>query len=373
MKIGILTMNSLHNYGGLLQGYALQKYIERQGHHVELINYQKTSKNPLYWKLLLYISKLTIQSIKYCYSNKKHNSSINKSPYSDTINKKFIEFRKKMRYSHIVDDNNINTYVLNYDLIIVGSDQVWGYLYDKKLTFFLDFLPTQAKRISYAACSPTKYIPFFQKKKIQLLLNKFSAISVRDNTTLSMISQLKVKTPTLIVVDPTMLISFDECTAVKQISSPYILVYILGNEISGGSDKVRIQLKKKYNNIPIVAVEIPFISEEAKKIADIIIKDASPEEWLSLIKYATFVFTDSFHGILFSIKSHIDFIGYYSSESRASRLIDLQKDLALPNIVKHADEACKYIETEAPINYCKVDQMLKIKIKESQSFLRTYL
>ena len=51
MKIGILTQPLLSNYGGLLQNYALQQTLIRDGHEVETldhVNYGKFRRNIKY-------------------------------------------------------------------------------------------------------------------------------------------------------------------------------------------------------------------------------------------------------------------------------------------------------------------------------------
>ena len=75
-----------------------------------------------------------------------------------------------------------------------------------------------------------------------------------------------------------------------------------------------------YKNIKVIALTV---YEENVSYADETIKNASPSEWMWYIKNAQFVFTDSFHGEVFSIKFNKDFYVYYVEENRASRIIDL--------------------------------------------------
>ena len=159
-------------------------------------------------------------------------------------------------------------------------------------------------------------------------MNKFHSISVRDNTTYKLISPLLNNAQPTIVADPTLLYNFNEIIKTKRIiSEPYLFVYILGAEIKEGHSYIIQQMKKEYQFSKIVAVCIPNISLEGEKIADISYRDASPEQWLNLFYHAQCVYTDSFHGCMFSLKFNKGFIGYYISESRASRLIDLKSNL----------------------------------------------
>ena len=40
MKIGIITFQCAHNYGAVLQAYALKEYLKTLGYSVNIINYR---------------------------------------------------------------------------------------------------------------------------------------------------------------------------------------------------------------------------------------------------------------------------------------------------------------------------------------------
>jgi hypothetical protein len=136
-KIGILTFHYSNNYGGVLQSFALQKSIESMGYDSEIINFIPSSYRPTSIKNNLGISKnifkSKIEDLNIITIAKKINIM---KEYSNTITEKFDIFRNnEMKLSKRVDENSIEMILNNYDVIIVGSDQVWN--------------PTQRKRPEY--------------------------------------------------------------------------------------------------------------------------------------------------------------------------------------------------------------------------------
>jgi len=368
MKIGILTMHYQSNYGGMLQSYALYKILSNKGYDVKLIDFRETNKNSfidIIYKIgLAFYKDVLLQRIDDIHVKRK----IKRAPNPIELSRKFESFKKKYNilYTQTVHEKEIPHLICKFDCIIVGSDQVWTNLGKRQLPYLLDNCNNYGgKIISYAACSANKAIPFYNKIKLKKLLNKFHSISVRDNTTYKLISPLLNNAQPTIVADPTLLYNFNEIIKTKRIiSEPYLFVYILGAEIKEGHSYIIQQMKKEYQFSKIVAVCIPNISLEGEKIADISYRDASPEQWLNLLYHAQCVYTDSFHGCMFSLKFNKGFIGYYISESRASRLIDLKKQFNLNNIIEKSSEY-----ENISIDYKTINK----KITELQSTSITFL
>lgn len=344
MRIGILTFHFGNNYGGILQCYALQKYLKKIGHDVEIINY-KPSNNVAFISRLIRKLK-TINSLSVfinvlinAVSAKKiqgNNSEI--LLHKKNILTVFDDFRKDwLCLSDLVNEDTIGNLSQKYDAIIVGSDQVWTSLYDKKAIYFLEWAPLyHGKRIAYAACSAHS---FATKKRSVLLreyFKRFDLITVRDQTTQQLVEQISNIKPE-IVADPTLLHNFSEFIT-SNIVSPYILTYILGSEIRGGHDQALMKIKEKYGSLPVKSIIIPGFNNNVAKYSDEQYYDISPQEWIDMFNKATFVYTDSFHGVMFAIKFNKPFIAYYADVIRSSRLIDLKKRLELMNIITDTSE-----------------------------------
>lgn len=48
MKVGIITYHRAHNYGAVLQCYALQEVLKRMGHDTQIIDYRQPFIEKLY-------------------------------------------------------------------------------------------------------------------------------------------------------------------------------------------------------------------------------------------------------------------------------------------------------------------------------------
>lgn len=277
MKIGILTHPLEVNYGGILQAYALSTVLKEMGHKVEVLN-RKYDK-PLYKRLLIQL--LTTFGFAR-YNNPKY---IHLRKFvSDNINYSRSFYNSLQLHKHVKQHG--------FNAVIVGSDQVWrsDYAMSFGFDYFLDFVPTGISRISYAASfglSDWLYTPE-QTKRIKELLNTFKATSVRETSgKLLCVDNLNINPK--VVLDPTLLLTaehYSKISSPRQLSAPYIFVYWLG------TDEEKQKALSKFT-----------LSEY--KLVDISLRGESPlmpvEDWLSYIKYAEHVVTDSFHGCVFSI------------------------------------------------------------------------
>lgn len=360
MNIGILTMNYKKNYGGILQTYGLSEYLKSLGHNVKIINYQNSGKQSFH-SILSRIDSLLIKFIS------KKKALIPKENLSKQYLQNFIDFRNDyLDYTEEVNENCISKYNKFFDVIIIGSDQIWNGVNSNKLIYYFDW-DYSGKKIAYAACTILQESPFFQKKKISKLLNKFNHISVRDENTADYVYKHALIKPQ-IVVDPSCLWDYQEFISKPPLNKPYILTYILSNEINGGNDKAIKIIKEYIGDYTVVSLNIPSVSVISKSIADIFINDATPQEWVNYFYHASFIFTDSFHGIMFSLKFKKPFIGYMKEGQRKSRLQDLINRFELKNIISNINQISDLLSEET-FNYSKIDQILDREIQSSKSFI----
>ena len=268
-KIGIVTLNGYKNYGNRLQNYALEEFLRSLDYDVETIWITNLKK---------YLKEL------YC-----RNCRFNK----DKIRfYKFYKFSKKnnsIRY--FFRKNNISK---NYDYFVLGSDQVWNYEFE---TFcddmFLSFSDRE-KNIAYAASFGFEKMPENMKGIYKKGLANFKAISVREETGITIINNLDKALKPTIVIDPTLLLSAQKWRSIETkpkgfINEKYVLNYFLG-DIPNKINKEIIDYAKK-NNYAIINV----LDEKDKYYT------SDPSEFLFLIRNASLVCTDSFHSTVFSI------------------------------------------------------------------------
>lgn len=280
MKIAILTHPLISNYGGILQAYALSAYLRRNGHDVMILNRQSN---------MPYINRL-IKSLLIFIHHPRYNNPRYK--FLAQFVKRNIDYSKPLWTTR-----DLNTFVdsNNFDIVIVGSDQVWrsDFAMNYEYNYFLDFVPTKIKKVSYAASfglSNWKYTNE-QTKRIRELIKEFTAISVREDEGVELCYD-NLNINACHVLDPTMLLrdkDYDKIISKRIISENYIFVYWLGSEE---------EKKKALSNTHI----------DNRRIVDISLRGSevlmSIEDWLSYIKYADIVITDSYHGCVFSLLFH---------------------------------------------------------------------
>lgn len=301
MNIGIVTFWWSHdNYGQLLQCYALQRYLKEKGHNAYLIRYDSNS-DILPKNILRFIKKNLMSvytKIKFYKSIKKRNFDVFRQDYiaqSKNIYKSISELRNNPPKA---------------DIYIVGSDQVWSCIMSpiqrkKNLAsaYFLDFGNNNVKRISYAASWGTDNISPEYEAFITPLLNRFSAVSVREKTGIALCKKCGVQKP-VCVPDPTFLLSAKEyCNELlrEQVTydDDYIMLYLLNNTFNFNKQKIFDFAKN--NKLQVKYVTGNGLTDSYEKIY------ATIPEWLNLIKNAKYVITNSFHCSVFSVLFHKQF------------------------------------------------------------------
>lgn len=371
MKIGILTFHYSNNYGGVLQCYALQETIKKMGYDVEVINYIPSSynansifnslglsKNPFKNKNILEI--LNCVKIKY-----KHNKK--------TTNE-FENFRSNyVNLSIKVDENSLDSIIENYDLIITGSDQVWNPSQRNKRAYFLNFEEKyKGFKISYAADSTIASVSEEDKLKLEKILNEFNYISVRNDHSRLFVKNIINKDCT-IVADPTLLHDFNELCQEKY-NSEYILTYVIGEEINGSHDKTIEKIKQVYRNIPVYSIIISNMNFKIYNYADKTFYNLGPKQWVNMFKNAKFIYTDSFHGVLFSLKFHKPFLAYYTESLRATRFIDLKNRYKIDRfIIENIDDIERKESLKHIPNFDEIDNIIEKQVNVSIEYLNTVL
>lgn len=363
-ETGILTFHYSTNFGGVLQSYALYKFLEYREINVEVIDYIPSSYHGQ--KVYRNIGFKTDFNVKRLLQRMRV-----KHKYCHTSAHKFEHFRRSfMRLSSGVDESTFAFSLDDYDTVVVGSDQIWGLGQRSKPEYFLGFDEFKGNRVSYAADSTIAEVSEGHLDKLRRELRDFYRISVRNEHSQKFVETVIGEKPP-IVADPTLLWDFDELgRGFMSDSDPYILVYVLGKDINGSNRKAIEEIKRVYGDLKVYAIVIPTMKFNICDYADKVFYDLGPEEWLDMIRYATFVYTDSFHGTLFSLKFHKPFLAYYAEEMRATRFIDLAERYQIGRyIVSSVDEIeAKGSLLETP-DFATIDQL----IEEHRSFSIRFL
>ncbi len=369
MRIGILTFQHSINFGAQLQCYALQQILSNMGHNVEVIRYVPNNQLnlPIYKGIGLQ-RKGWKKALFHLY---------NKVVYGLKMETRFEMFQSKhLNRTPLCTEQNIAKVANSFDAIIVGSDQVWGPATHDKAINFIGWTPNfNGKRISYAPCCSINRIDDNNKTKIQSLLNQFDAISTRNIETQNFVKDL-VQQKATIVLDPTFLYDFSEF---KHSFSPpykkYIFAYIIGKEIPGSHQQMIAEIKKKRGNIPVIVAQLSGFHPHYFSWADKTYHTLTPDEWLSLIAQAEYFYTDSFHGVVFSVKFNVPFSAYYAEIYRKARFIDLAQRFYLEkNIVTSVQDAIeRQCIKQGKIDFSKTKLFLQKEIFKSNLYLEEAL
>lgn len=314
MKIAVLTLPLHTNYGGILQAYALQQYLKKRGHDIFLIDFRKKS----------YLFEL-----KCFFSNLLKRRTIGNSV------KKIRRFERNIT---MVKESKMG----QVDLCIVGSDQVWrkDYIWYNPMRYFLNFVPLEIPRMSYAASFGCDKWEFDKELSSFILseLSKFLGVSVREHAGLSILKKMGVRNG-YVHIDPTMLLSCNDynclCSRIK--CNKYALTsYILDNT------------KVKDDIINCICRNYKKVGCQGKKIIGIkILKYDSIEEWLASFRDTMFVITDSFHGCVFSILYNKPFIVIANEKRGMSRFETLLSKFKLKERLLYEDS----VNVQDKINY----------------------
>ncbi len=289
MKIGILTFHFAHNYGAMLQAYALKSYLSQQGNEVSVIPYESKLFYHQYKSRPFAIKKNPFDIVKhfkkYCYKKPQIKRFEN-------FVSEYIAANGKRLGSRI----EVNEAALQYDMIIVGSDQVWNQnLTGSDLVYFGADAAKYIPYISYAACMGDYDLS--DPESVELIKN-FKAVSVRENDAAE---KLKAKgIDAQLCVDPVFLQnknfwqSLMEKSAFKP-KKPYILYYSL--------QEPQALIKRTQELANRTGLQVLMIHGKLmeRKMQGELLNEVGPIEFLKLINDAEYICTDSFHALAFSI------------------------------------------------------------------------
>lgn len=298
MKIRTITCHDCYNFGASLQAFALQKYLESQGHNVGIIDYKpdylsrhfKLSiiANPIYdrpvFRQMYLLAKLPGRIL-----------ALRQKKMFDDFTSKYLKLTK--RYNSYED---LKADAPDADIYIAGSDQIWNTLFNngRDPAFYLDFGKASTKRISYAASFATKEIVPEYRQFVSQELKNLDAVSIREKISLPLLRELG-RVDGVAVCDPVFLLSEIEWNQISQrgksinLTKKYILVYLTDR-----SDTIMDIARRLSKD---TGWEIVLVGCPSKRYRHRYIPNIGPLEFVFLISKASFVISNSFHATAFSL------------------------------------------------------------------------
>ena len=345
MHIAILTFQFAHNYGALLQTFALKQYLQSLGHDVDVAPYYPQ------WAQKEYANSPFAKGI----SLKKRIRLTVLYPKRKRIVARFEDFKKNcLKLSeYFTTESELKVYLNRYDVVVFGSDQIWNNnITDATSAYFGNDISPD--RVAYAASLGTNVLTEVQKQNAKKYLPRFKAISVRESLSKDLLEQV-VKETIHTVVDPVFLLSQEdwesECTPVK-LRGKFMFLYFLRD------DQLLLEYAYKYakaHDLPIYEVH-PTLARFHTGCIPII--DVGPREFLWLIKNSECVCTNSFHATSFSFifrKKLLHIPNEVSPERTESLLSYLGIDVSNNgvNLPLYDLSKCNYSIFDAAVNESK--------------------
>ena len=369
IKTGIVTFQYAYNYGAVLQCLALQRTLDALGDDVSVINFLPPNIHgtPIWqgWGIRnkTFFQQLQKKWLRICLAKD-----------AKSMREVFERFRSEhlMLSEPCTSNEEIASIMEGYDALVAGSDQIWHFFHPP--IYFLEWgHEFSGKRISYAPCCGRKNQDMSRVKEITQWLSRFDHLSVRNEVSRELFEGL-VGHRIPVVADPTLLTDLSDVQkSVKLPCSEYILTYTLGAEIDKGNRVAIEKIRERVGNLPVVAVVPSAHIPHQAPWADISITTAGPAEWLWLIAHASFVLTDSFHGVLFSMKKSIPFFSYYAEEGRAPRLLDLAERYALDGCIGGSVEEGDRKEWGLSFDHVRTEQLVQSHVDVSIQYLKSAL
>lgn len=358
MKVGILTFHNAHNYGAVLQCFALQHYLKNIGHSVEIIDYRPEFYREQYQPHTL-VSCLRknpwgmLKNIFYSYYlfNKRCKS------FDDFIN-------KKLNLSKEVAGSEIPKY---YQAYIVGSDQIWNPAITNgfKDVYFCNFHFDKgiSKYIAYAPSMELSKLSLEENDFLKVNLKRMDALSVREQSLIPVLESLSNKKVEL-VCDPTFLLDAEQWKSfIKQKSSkkPYVVLYQVRDDPAASELASRIASQ--------INGEVVCLTARIDKNYPVAYQTASPLDFVNYIANAEYVVTTSFHGTAFSLIFNVPFYTLLLGDNFDSRSSSLLKMLGLEDRLVFPGNRVK-IE---PVDFTLCNEKVREFISKSKKYLERAL
>lgn len=355
MKVAILSMQEVKNYGSFLQAFSLKKNIEALGHTCDFINIVPGEqlgeyRQSRFHKVKLLAARLCgwdfFVRLKYIYR------------FQSRFSKEFLPYlgveRGKVNKDH-------------YDVVVIGSDEVFncaqktwfgfspqlfgeGLNADKVITYAASFGATDTDKLERLGI----------KERVVKALGNISAISVRDVNSYETIRRLLGKEATM-NVDPVLIYDYSQYMPKSVDLKDYMIVYTYPGRITDKEEIKAIQNFARSKGLKLVSIGhyFPWVD---KTIVP------TPFEVLAYFKNADYIVTDTFYGSVFSLKFNKRFCTIVRNMN-SNKLRSLLKQFCLTDrIASSANDIAEIMER--PIDYAVVNEIISKEKNRSIAYLR---
>ena len=367
MLVYTLTTQYANNMGALLQCYALSKYLlENEGIDCKVLDYRPLGANRS-WALFNRPRSIKdfVKNI-YCILNPiLFANKIQKNRTMKQFIRNYIPLTEREYHRSDIETNPPFA-----DAFICGSDQIWNFKYRCDLTYFFDFADKdKSKIIAYA---PSIADPWTDEKAafIAPYLKRFDCLSIREQENLEQVRALSPDNNPVVAADPVFLLEkmqWDDIADDKRKpDEPYIFCYFLS------VPQLAVETVKKMRELTGLKVLHFNLNAFDKFKSDYNIRNGNPNEFIALIKNATYVCTNSFHCSAFSIiyRKNFVFVPKHMANERISNLV---KNFGLSNVFVTQDKVKNMNRHDLIVDYQLTDKKGKEFIDSSKEYLHKAL
>lgn len=347
---GVATMWFGYNYGAILTSYALYRLLEEMGKRPVLLDY-----SPLY--------------------------GFKKFTEADGMSRMFLRRHSIGFTAPLEGDEAYDTLNDTLDTFIIGSDQVWRWLYTTGcgLAYFLDYVRGDKRRVAFASSFgvETEERPAESVERARHCLHAFDAVSVREKSGVDILRELYGIEGEW-VLDPVFLCRMEDydalCACAERQETPYVLSYVLEPDDAIRHHIAAISAERGARAVNMVDAQKEFDEMQRRFGSGQIARDVSPEQWVRNIRDCDFFITDSFHGVCFALMFNRPFLCVAPPTRGRARfasllgLVDLQRCMLSQNYTEEEWNAAV-----APIDWAQVNGILQRERMKARAWLENAL
>ena len=305
-KIAIITFHAVSNHGSVLQTLATKKKMEQWGLDVEIINFKKQECTGIFPLIKFWNQDFSNPLKKFVRGVILFPSFLKWKYMFSRFLRKYVDI--DVNAKSYTTEEDFKSLPIDADIYCVGSDQVWNSIWNGDILkpLFLSFVPDKLPKVAYSSSFGRTELSDSEKKETASLLKKFDAISVREESGLRILEDLGIH-DAVNILDPTLLMNQDfwaQYTPERKIKEDYVLIYQLYSNSEFDKYAEEVAKLRKCKLVRFCTRYDQLLKRGHGYLAP------NVEDFLSLIKYANLLITDSFHGTAFACNLNTEFLAY---------------------------------------------------------------
>ncbi len=345
MKIEIITIHNINNFGSVFQTYGLYKYLSDQGHDTEVIDY-----NPPYFRH----SNLKRKLGELLFFQDYH---VRKTKFNHFIKKNYKLSLKNYKTSKALQDHPPVA-----DLYVAGGDQLWNPYHPCGNDDMYKMSFTNGKKISYGTSMGKSSFSDNELCDLAFKIKDYFCVSVRESSSVSLLNKVGIQAHH--VVDPVLLLpraAYERYVSKPLISGKYMFVYLVTP--SKLLESTIAYISKKMGLKVVLCAGL-----SQKSTCDYMLRNAGPEEILSYIVNAEFIISASFHATLFSVLYHKQFATLLPGSNTNERIEDfLSWNRLSDRIIKSGEDLNETLFS--PVDFVFADKAIEAKRQYSLAYI----